>query len=143
MSPSCSLAFFMWIHRLLPRPPLHCVVCLRRVQTIGYTSVHTPAPFDIHRPANWQAAARRAEFMQSRLPGGGEMAEATEWGVIRQAEALVAQAVENSRGQLMNLRASQRRVSPLEGVTLACCPHPLLQLATQCCALEPEARDLP
>ena len=38
------------------------------------------------------------------------------------------------------LRVCQGKVSPLDGVTLACCPKPLLQLATQCCTLDPEVR---
>ena len=97
----------------------------------GYRSTHM---------LNAPSSARRAQFMQSRLPdGGGEAAEAAEREVIRQAEGLVAQAVETSRVQLM-MRASQGRVSPLDGVTPLCCPRPLLQLATQCCALDPEAR---
>ena len=41
---------------------------------------------------------------------------------------------------LMMLRVCQGKVSPLDGVTLACCPKPLLQLATQCCTLDPEVR---
>ena len=35
-------------------------------------------------------------------------------------------------------RVPQGKASPLDGVTLACCPRLLLQLATQCCALDPE-----
>ena len=38
------------------------------------------------------------------------------------------------------LRVCQGKASPLNGVTPSCCPRPLLQLATQCCALEPEER---
>ena len=41
---------------------------------------------------------------------------------------------------LLMLRVCQGKVSPLDGVTPACCPRPLLQLATQCCAVTPEAR---
>ena len=38
------------------------------------------------------------------------------------------------------LRLCQDKVSPLDGVTLSCCPRPLLQLATQCCSRDPEER---
>ena len=41
---------------------------------------------------------------------------------------------------LLMLRVCQGKVSPLDGVTLACCPKPLLRLATQCCTLDPEVR---
>ena len=35
------------------------------------------------------------------------------------------------------LRLCQDKVSPLDGVTLSCCPKALLQLATQCCTRDP------
>ena len=38
------------------------------------------------------------------------------------------------------LRLCQDKVSPLDGVTPSCCPRPLLQLATQCCARDPGER---
>ena len=38
------------------------------------------------------------------------------------------------------LRLCQGKVSPLDGVTLSCCPRPLLRLATQCCTHNPEER---
>ena len=41
---------------------------------------------------------------------------------------------------LLMLRVCQGKVSPLDGVTPSCCPRPLLQLATQCCALPPQER---
>ena len=41
---------------------------------------------------------------------------------------------------LLMLRLCQDKVSPLDGVTLSCCPKPLLQLATQCCTRDPEER---
>ena len=41
---------------------------------------------------------------------------------------------------LLMLRVCQGKASPLNGVTPSCCPRPLLQLATQCCALAPEER---
>ena len=139
---------------MLPRPPgpgmhdrsgLLYVPCvyIQHVSACAMQNRAHFAPFNIHRPAHWQPAARRTQFMQSRLPDGGEAAETAEaagGNVIRQAEELVAQAVEESLGHRLMLRASQGRVSPLDGVTPSCCPTPLLQLATQCCALDPEAR---
>ena len=47
--------------------------------------------------------------------------------------------VQPTRYVLM-LRLCQGKVSPLDGVTLSCCPRPLLQLATQCCTHDPEVR---
>ena len=41
---------------------------------------------------------------------------------------------------MLMLRLCQDTVSPLDGVTPSCCPKPLLQLATQCCARDPEER---
>ena len=41
---------------------------------------------------------------------------------------------------VLMLRLCQGKVSPLDGVTPSCCPGPLLQLATQCCTHNPEAR---
>ena len=41
---------------------------------------------------------------------------------------------------VLMLRLCQDKVSPLDGVTPSCCPRPLLQLATQCCARDPEER---
>ena len=41
---------------------------------------------------------------------------------------------------VLMLRVCQGLVSPLDGVTLACCPRSLHRLATQCCALEPSDR---
>ena len=41
---------------------------------------------------------------------------------------------------VLMLRVCQGLVSPLDGVTAACCPKPLLRLATQCCVLQPSAR---
>ena len=41
---------------------------------------------------------------------------------------------------MLMLRLCQDTVSPLDGVTPSCCPRPLLQLATQCCARDPEER---
>ena len=41
---------------------------------------------------------------------------------------------------VLMLRLCQDKVSPLDGVTTSCCPRPLLQLATQCCARDPEER---
>ena len=41
---------------------------------------------------------------------------------------------------VLMLRLCQDKVSPLDGVTPSCCPSPLLQLATQCCARDPEER---
>jgi len=41
---------------------------------------------------------------------------------------------------VLMLRLCQDKVSPLDGVTPLCCPSPLLQLATQCCARDPEER---
>ena len=41
---------------------------------------------------------------------------------------------------VLMLRLCQDKVSPLDGVTPSCCPRPLLQLATQCCARDPEKR---
>lgn len=41
---------------------------------------------------------------------------------------------------MLMLRVCQGRVSPLDGVTAACCPKPLLQLASLCCSLRPEVR---
>ena len=41
---------------------------------------------------------------------------------------------------VLMLRLCQDKVSPLDDVTPSCCPRPLLQLATQCCARDPEER---
>ena len=41
---------------------------------------------------------------------------------------------------VLMLRLCQGKVSPLDGVTPSCCPGPLLQLATQCCARSPAER---
>ena len=41
---------------------------------------------------------------------------------------------------VLMLRLCQGKVSLLDGVTPSCCPRPLLQLATQCCARSPEER---
>ena len=41
---------------------------------------------------------------------------------------------------VLMLRLCQDKVSPLDGLTPSCCPRPLLQLATQCCARDPEER---
>ena len=41
---------------------------------------------------------------------------------------------------VLMLRLCQDKASPLDGVTPSCCPRPLLQLATQCCARDPEER---
>ena len=41
---------------------------------------------------------------------------------------------------VLMLRLCQDKVSPLDGVTLSCCPKPLLQLATQCCSRDPDER---
>ena len=49
-------------------------------------------------------------------------------------------AVQTSSPYMMMLRVCQGRVSPLDGVTTACCPKPLLQLASLCCSLRPEVR---
>ena len=38
---------------------------------------------------------------------------------------------------VLMLRLCQDKVSPLDGVTLSCCPKALLQLATQCCTRDP------
>ena len=54
-------------------------------------------------------------------------------------EAANAPLVKPTRYVLM-LRLCQGKVSPLDGVTLSCCPRPLLQLATQCCTHNPEER---
>ena len=41
---------------------------------------------------------------------------------------------------VLMLRLCEDKVSPLDGVTPSCCPRQQLQLATQCCARDPEER---
>ena len=77
----------------------------------------------------------QGRFAQDRLPipeRGGFAA------VMLAAKALPAPAPPTP--YLMMLRVCQGKASPLDGVTPSCCPRPLLQLATQCCALVPEER---
>ena len=77
----------------------------------------------------------QGRFAQDRLPfpeRGGLAA------VMLAAKALPAPAPLTP--YLMMLRVCQGKASPLDGVTPSCCPRPLLQLATQCCALVPEER---
>ena len=69
------------------------------------------------------AAAWRVKFRQNRLAADREAAK---------------YAADRRDEYLLMLRVCQGKVSPLDGVTLACCPKPLLQLATQCCTLDPE-----
>ena len=77
----------------------------------------------------------QGKFAQDRLPiskRGGFAA------VMLAAKALPAPAPPTP--YLLMLRVCQGKASPLDGVTPSCCPRPLLQLATQCCALAPEER---
>ena len=66
--------------------------------------------------------SRRLKVEQSRLP------------------ALGAQPANANHRYVFYLRLCQDKVSPLDGVTPSCGPRPMLQLATQCCARDPEER---
>ena len=54
--------------------------------------------------------------------------------------AMVPRPRVSPTGYVLMLRLCQDKVSPLDGVTPSCCPRPLLQLTTQCCARDPEER---
>ena len=75
------------------------------------------------RDGSPSAAAWRVKFRQTRQAADREAAK---------------YAADRHDEYLLMLRVCQGKVSPLDGVTLACCPKPLLQLATQCCTLDPE-----
>ena len=71
--------------------------------------------------------ARRLKAEQSRLPALGAQ------------PAIANKAVQPER-YVLYLRLCQDKVSPLDGVTPSCGPRPMLQLARQCCARDPEER---